>query len=425
MNNPGSFLGGARDRLLPASIPFRFFLAASLYHVLAWALLAFAADEAVRFTGGPGLTLAALHLLTLGVLTMTAVGASYQLLPVVTRRPLGRDWPARMSFWLLFPGIALLALGMGTADPAWMKAGGVLAGLGLTIYALVTADNLRRAGSLPVVAAHGWLALVALAVAVALGLLLIWDFTAGFLGDHEGVALAHMGLAGFGFMGVLAFGLSLVLIPMFQLSRSLPARPGWAQVGFTALALAAYAGGILVDLKPLFWLGLAAALAASAVYLWQMRHIHRTAMRKRLGLSFLVIRTSWALMVLGLVLTGAVWAGLGLPNGPTLAGFVLLAGWLLTFLTGVLQRIMPFLASMHAAGKGGLPPLLSELTAETPLRLHAWCHFAALAMCGAGITADTGLPVRLGAIVGTVGALAFALFALNVAREVRRRQIPA
>ncbi|MCV0429382.1 MAG: hypothetical protein K5905_28375, partial [Roseibium sp.] len=97
MSMPGSFLGGAQDRLLPASIPFRFFLAACLFQVLAWAVLLLAADDLAGYRGGPGLVLAAIHLATLGVLAMTAIGASYQLLPVVTRRPLVRDWPARLS----------------------------------------------------------------------------------------------------------------------------------------------------------------------------------------------------------------------------------------------------------------------------------------------------------------------------------------
>ena len=35
----GAFLGGATSRLLPASIPFRFFGAAVAYHLLAWLAL--------------------------------------------------------------------------------------------------------------------------------------------------------------------------------------------------------------------------------------------------------------------------------------------------------------------------------------------------------------------------------------------------
>ncbi|KUJ85446.1 hypothetical protein AVO45_00125 [Ruegeria marisrubri] len=420
MSMPGGFLGGAKDRLLPASIPFRFFLSAALFHVLAWIALLFAAPDVAGFRGGTGMTLAAIHLATLGVMAMTAIGASYQLLPVVTRRPLARDWPPRLSFWLFLPGVALLTGAMAAADSTGMMIGAILACLGLAVFSLVTADNLRRAGSIPVVSAHGWLALASLVLVALLGVLLIRDFETGFLEDHAMLATIHMTLASFGFMGFLVLGLSLVLIPMFILSRSLPQSPGWAQMILSGLALAGFSGGLFFGVSLLVWISLAASLAAAGCYLWLMRTALKTSMRKRLGLSFVLIRTSWAFLVLSLLLAGAVYAGADIPNAPALTGFTILAGWLLTFLTGVLQRIMPFLASMHAAGKSGLPPLLSELTADTPLRVHAACHLAALAVCPAGILLNQVWLVQLGAVAGTAGAVSFALFAVNVALKLKR-----
>ena len=44
------------------------------------------------FRGGLGATLASVHLLTLGILATTAIGASVQLLPVATRRTLRAVW---------------------------------------------------------------------------------------------------------------------------------------------------------------------------------------------------------------------------------------------------------------------------------------------------------------------------------------------
>ncbi len=44
------------------------------------------------------------------------------------------------------------------------------ASLGLLIFAGLTADNLRRASAMPVVAAHGWAALAALMGLLLLGL---------------------------------------------------------------------------------------------------------------------------------------------------------------------------------------------------------------------------------------------------------------
>jgi len=414
MSMAGSFLGGAKDRLLPASVPFSFFLAAAVFHVLAWGVLFVGADDLAGFSGGTGPVLSAIHLLTLGVLALTAMGASYQLLPVVTRRPLARVWPARLSFWIMVPGIVVLAYGMGITGQTALWVGAGLVTGGLLVFALLTADNLGRAGSLPVIAAHGWAALAALVGFAGLGVLLIVDFDLGVLADRSGLAGLHMVLAAFGFMGLLVLGLSQVLIPMFVLCPGLPARVGWAQLGLAIGALGLFAAGVLWGVQALILAAFVLAAGAVFAHFHLMRTALHTSMRKRLGLSFLMIRASWRFLGLGLLIGLAIALGWPLPNAPALFGLVVLVGWLLTFLTGILQRIMPFLASMHASGLPGGPPLLSSLTAEAPLKAHAICHFAALAMIAAGILFDVTLGIRIGAAIGTIGALAFAGFALNV-----------
>ena len=90
-------MGGAKDRLLPASVPFRFFVSATVFQVLFWAMLFYAADEVPGFADGLGPVLAAVHLTTLGVLAMTAMGATYQLLPVATRQPLAGPPASRLK----------------------------------------------------------------------------------------------------------------------------------------------------------------------------------------------------------------------------------------------------------------------------------------------------------------------------------------
>jgi len=422
MSMAGSFLGGAKGRLLPASVPFSFFLAASGFHVLAWATLFVGADDLAGFTGGTGPVLAAIHLATLGVLALTAMGASYQLLPVVTRQPLARAWPARLSFWLIVPGILVLSAGMGWTNQAAMMTGAALATAGLLVFTALTAHNLARAGSVAIVAAHGWGALVALLMLSGIGLALILDFELGFMGNHAGLALVHMTLAGFGFMGLLVLGLSLVLIPMFVLSRSPPSPPGWAQLALAIVALALFSVGILSDIPTLALLAFVPGFGAVGLYFWLMRYTLSSSMRKRLGLPFLLIRLSWVLLGLGLLLGLAVLLELPVPNGPALFGFVVLAGWLLTFLTGVLQRIMPFLASMHASGRSGLPLLLSDLIAEGPLRVHAACHLSALTLVSLGIMGDFAILVRIGTGAGFAGSLAFAVFAINVVIRLKAPQ---
>ncbi len=413
----GSFLGDARDRLLPAAIPFRFFAAAAVFYVLAWAVL-LAASDLPDFTGGLGPVLAAIHLLTLGVLAMVAMGASFQLLPVATRQPLARTWPASLCFWLLSGGTVLLAFGMAEGASLAMNSGAISVTIALLIFATLTADNLRRARGLPVVAAHGWVALIALLGVVGLGLALSFDFQHGFLADHQAMALLHMLLALFGFMGVLALGFSLILVPMFALSQTPPPRLGGLQLALAFLALIFVTGAVLSGIAWLFWPGIAAAMAATGIYLWQMQHVLKSGMRKRLGLSFRLIRTSWVTLPIAWLLGLVILLDLPFPNAPVGFGFVVLVGWLLTFLLGVLQRIIPFLASMHIVDENGQPVLMSDLTPELPLQVHAGLHGVAVLLCLAGIFLQSGVLVQIGAAAGLTGALAYAGFVISVSLRV-------
>jgi len=418
MSLGAAFLGGAKSRLLPVSIPFRFFLAGIVFHILMWFALLLAAGEALDHAGGLGPTLGALHFLTLGVFATVAIGAALQMLPVATRQPMPTSWPIRLGFWLYVPAVPVLVHGMASYDVTLMAWGGAFAGFGMLLLAGLLADNLRRARNLPLVAAYGWLATVSLVALVLAGLALVFDFDLAFLPDHAGIALAHVVLAVFGFMGMLAIGFSHILVPMFALSPAPPRTIGKAGFVLWAGAIGFAVAGALFDKSVLFAAGAALALAGSGVYLWTMGWIWRRRLRKRLGLSFVLVRLSWALLPVSLAIALAASFGLAGDRGATLAGFLALWGWLLTFLLAILQRIMPFLASMHAVKVDGKPPLVSELTPALPLRIHALCHVAALILIAAGIALDLALAVRLGAVAGLIGSVAFAAFAFPLTRRL-------
>jgi hypothetical protein len=410
----GTFLAGAQSRLLPLSVPFRFFAAAGIYHIVFWVILALAADDLISYRGGPGLPLAAIHLLTLGVLTMTAIGASLQLLPVATRRPVGALWPVRAIFWLLTLGVGLLTYGMTTLEPMALDSGGVLVVAALGLYAVLIAQNLRGTKGFRVVVLHGWLAIGALFVLATLGLLLVADFYRGFLTDRTAFAALHLAVAGYGFMGSLAIGFSFVLVPMFALASEMAERRGLASFALSMTALILASVGIIVNLGWLTAVAAAIGLAGAGFYLAAMTKILNSGMRKRLGLSFALVRAAWVSLPLSLVLGLALALDLLPEGGDALFGLILLAGWLLTFLLGILQRIAPFLVSMHSTAGGGQAARPSDLTAELPLKIHAACHTAAILILVVGFLGQSGAMARLGALIGVAGALSFAVFLAGV-----------
>ena len=416
---PGAFRLGATSRLLPASVPLRFFGAAIAYHLLAWLALWAGADGFVRFAAAPGWPLAALHLVTLGVLVMTAIGASLQLLPVATRQPLRSTlWPAAI-WWLYTPGVAAIALGMGRGPPWLLAAGALAVALALLAFAAMLALNLRAARGMPEVVAHGWAAWASLGVvlASALGLVLGW---LGLPGPDRAALLAlHVAFGAYGFMGLLALGLSCILVPMFALAATPDRRQSIASCGFAAAALTLAAVAALGNApQPLRIGAIALGGVAVALHLRLMQGALRSGMRRELGRSFLLVRVGWASLVASLGLALALVLEAPLARLPTLFGLVLVGGWLLSFLLGILQRILPFLASMHAARGALRPPTPSALSADRPLALHFACHLAALAGLGLAIVADSAALAAVAAAIGALGAAAFGVFFVILLRRM-------
>jgi hypothetical protein len=419
----GSFLGGAKSRLLPASIPFRFFGAAVVFHLFAWIAAFGAAVDWPGFAGGLGWPLAALHLVTLGVLTTTAIGASLQLLPVATRQPVRRmRWPV-LIWWLYAPGVAALALGMGTATPSLLVAGGVGVGSGLLLYAWLLAANLLGARGMPGVVVHGWGALAALIIVLLTAASLVATYLGVPLLGRSATLALHVAFAAYGFMGLLALGLAYLLVPMFALAPAPATKLQLASWGSAVVGLGCAGTAALGVLPtPLRLAAIGTGALAVGIHLELMRRALRDGMRRDLGVSFVLVRTGWTGLVLSLAVALGIVLDAPVHGLPTLFGLLLVGAWLLSFVLGMLQRILPFLASMHAAAGKHRPPTPSSFTQRQPLAIHLACHLAALAGLALAIVTGSGLLAAVAAAAGTVGAMAFATFFVVL---VRRMAAPA
>ncbi len=371
MNLAAGFLGTAKGRLLPPSLPFRFFGAACVAHALGWAAVLAGADALPRFAGGLGLPLAALHLMTLGVLLMTAIGASLQLLPVATRAPLAPPRVLAALWWLYVAAVAFTTGGMAFNRPLPLSAGALGLVAALLVYAALLARSLAGARGMPVLVVHGWGALASLLLLLGSGVSLALDYAGLGLGAHGSAQQLHIALALYGFMGLLVMGLSHVLVPLFVLGDAQRQRLAMAAavLALAALLLAAIGalgGGVAIDVAAAL-----TGIVAWALHLWLMHGALRSGMRRWQGTSFVLVRIGWS------ALSASLLAALALAlradeAWPALRTFTvaLAVGALLSLLFGMLSRIVPFLASMHAApGRRGAPPP-SALSADGALAWH-------------------------------------------------------
>ena len=410
------FSNVSRSRLLPMSLPFRYFGAAVVFQATAWGLLLVMAGELAGFEGGLGPVFASLHLVTLGVLAMAAIGATLQLLPIATRQPVRSIGAAKLTWWLLASGSLLFACGAELYAPRLMAAGAVAVVIALLIYALLLARNLLGARGLPVVVAHGWGALACLLGLATTGIALVARYEYGIALDHAGFRAAHLVLAAYGFMGLLVLGLSTFLLPMLAIAPPPAPRVSWTVLVLAAAALSLGALGWRV---PGALLGLCAAL----LHVYSMERSLRARLRRPLGPAFLLVRVSWCCLVSSLLAVILMESEFAPARAGLLFGLLLIPGWLLTFLLGVLQRIVPFLASVHASSAQQGTPLISALTPVRLLAAHGALHLGALAALLAAVLFERQFLAHAGAAAGFAGALAYAAFFAFVLLKVRNHGI--
>ncbi len=411
MASANTFLGGAAGRLLAPSIVFRFFAAALLFHLLGWLVLLLAAPSLPDFAGGLGPALAALHLFTLGVLLMTAIGASLQLLPVATRQSVtAARWPYELIWGLYTLGVLVATSGMGAELPAPLGWGALALAAALLLYLFLLARNLRGARGMRLVVLHGWGAGLSLLLLLGSGLSLAGAYSGFFLLERIAAVGVHITFAGYGFMGLLVMGFSYILVPMFALSDN-PA-PAWSHLSL-GLALAALLLALAVWLGwlPAWLLGgaLAALGLAWLMHVALMERSLRSGMRRGLGSSFVLVRIGWGCLIASLALALLSEFEWPIRRAPVLFG-LLLVGGLLTLLLGMLSRIVPFLAAMHAGAGMRRPPTPSHMTAQRALDVHLYSHCAAFLALLGGVCLDSVWLLRGGAAVGALGAAAYLVF---------------
>jgi hypothetical protein len=424
------------DQLPPPVLPLLYLGFAHGALALALVLVAVSPVSYAGFFYHPRM-IAVVHLITLGWITFSILGALYIVGPLVLRMPM----PARrLDYW----AFAFNAIGVsGMVAHFWIAEYSGMAWAGIMVVAgtaYLAVRTFRGLGAAPIplpVKLHVALAFANLLVAATFGVLLGFNKLRPFLpGFSVTNAYAHAHLAAIGWAGMMAVGVAYRLLPMVLPAAMPPASRLYA----TAFTLQVGSLGLAVSLMLQSGLVGAFALLTAAgllTFLWHVRWMIRhprpappALARPDHGRSQALASLAWLLVSLAL--------GLALALAPAMAwtprliaayGAAGLIGFLTQIIVAMSLRVLPLFAwyqafrrmafqdpamSPHAMGihviqraafilwLAGVPVLVAALLLQAPalLAAAAWILLAAVALntCNAiaivrrGFTAGRTIP---------------------------------
>lgn len=383
---PAGALTGRRG--VPLSVPLPFLLtgiwAAALFGLLApWTL-----PLTLLAPGFPHV-LALVHIVTLGWLTMTIMGASLQLTPVIVVSPLRATKLLHWLYPVFLCGVIGLVAGFWWWQTWLLVAGGTLIVLAVAHYVIVLGCTFARASTRPLSVRFLVASLVYLCLVVSLGLTAAWNFVTGFLGTKlEHVLLMHITLGIVGWLSCTLVGVSYTLGRLFMLAHAHDDR--WGKVVFLLLnsGIPVLAAGFLLGWTPLVWLGGALLIGATCLFCGDARRMLKVRQRKLLEVTqyHSIAATCYFPLVVSAGIVIAI-IGRSTPGMWTALGLAALVGWLGQSTIGYLYKIVPFLVWSECygplVGKQKVP-LMREMVRQN----WAWASWWLL---------NLGLPGAIGA----------------------------
>lgn len=408
----------------PMTVPLRHFLVANLFLLLG-VLAAIGTASGVRLGL---LSLAHIHLLLVGWVCLTIMGAMTQFVPVWSGVELHSTRLAIAQLWLVVAGLLGFVVSLLTVSLSLLPVFGAVLLLGIWLFVYNIGRTLADVDGYDVTERHFAIALGFFLLTTLLGLLLAVDFAHPVLGSlpvtRPAVVQSHATVAVFGVVLTTVLGALYQLGTMFTQTEL-----HGIDTSIRRLEAVGYPLGVLfLATGRLFAVALLARVGAGLIL---------TAV---LGFSLLLARrlwetqVDWTPMLSRYVVVAAslsLWAVLSAPDwltdplapgalfGAQGASHLLFLGVIGFVVLGTLYHVVPFIVWVHRYSDrlGYEPvPMVDDLYDDR----IAMADFACF-LVGSGllILADLfGLPTTLSAIGGGLVLLGAVLFVVNIANVV-------
>lgn len=347
-----------------------------------------------------------IHLFLLGFVMMIIFGAMAQLIPVV----LEVGHVVVDVYYVILP-----LLGLGTVVmvfgfwlmPTLLPYGGLLVLTSMIVFAfenMATLKNtkLKTLTVDTVLWSNGYLLLgILTGFALALGL-------SGDLGINVSLMLkAHVYAVLGGYVVLTIMGLSLTLIPMFSLAHGFDETAVKRAFKLVISAVPMVFAGALLDLEWLMGLGYTVSFVGIFFYIWQIYIIAKLTVRKELDVWAKSMIFAFVTLILSIVLA-LLYFFTDKQTVLHASVWFLLLGFVSSFITGHLYKIVPFLVWFERfaplVGKEKVP-MLHEMYSKEGASMMFGFTSAGVMFSGFGLLFESDILFKAGASFLLTGAI--------------------
>ena len=351
--------GLSTDQAPPISAPVRFFLTAPLFGILA-GLIIFFSDAATLMNRFSIESIVVTHAITIGFLSFIMLGSMTQMLPVLAGAKMPKvELVTLSSYILLVAGVIGMLLGLSTGNTMLNIVAFIGLGGGFLIILTATVISLKTVSNFNATVKGISTSMVFAFLIVFMGLYLLYSYIANDIdATHMIVANVHSVWAVFGFAVILIIGVTFQVLPMFYVApkfkKFCKRRVVW-----------------LISIGLIIWLILSAFYEEYtlfgklwiAMFVWAFATTVWLKLSKRRRPISDVTVWYWRSASIFLTLGSFLWIfDEYFKHEYIVMVAILIGGFILSIIIGMLYKIVPFLVWFHLNALGYMSiPTINEM----------------------------------------------------------------
>jgi len=405
------FVGLSLDQAPPYKAPIKFFLVAPIFAILAGVFTLFSSNFEIH---NPNI-IATIHLVTIGFIIMTILGALQQMLPVIAGAVIpNAKRVSNITYGLMTLGLVAFTIGFLLYEKLYFFLAAIMLLSGLFYFTIIALKELFKVENKSYIVKGIIISLLFFVLAFLVGIhLLIANATSNISAMHYDFALLHYNYIFFGFLYILIVSITIQVVPMFWVASAYKKHEQSLLILLTTTLLVFYPLNLFMELGlDIVYKILLTLSIFYFVYLTVQKLQNRKRKLKDITVYFYI--TSMVFLLLGVL----YWFMMSFINlTENLLAVILGLGFVVSLMNGMLYKIVPFLTWFHLNAKGIFTiPTMRDMIPQKSMQRQFYLHIATMICLIIGFIFNVNIIIKLAAVLFIVSN---ALLFINIYKAVQ------